>query len=180
MGSSLAISWQYSAQQYDSIQVGNLQHCAIIVIGTVELNLLAGSTLVLHNIRHVPYPELSIALISVGQLDEDDIGDDISWGRCTLHKGNLLLAWGLKVHSLYLLYATLRSGDLFLVDIPMSSLWQGRLAIWAKPTPHTYLEPTIFQNYPSLTTNSTRCASTTIKPQSHTWGPCQESRDSSI
>ena len=39
---------------------------------------------------------------------------------------NLLLARGLKVHSLYPLYVTLREGHLFLVDIPMSSLWHGR------------------------------------------------------
>ena len=31
------------------------------------------------------------------------------------------------VHSLYPLYVTLREGDLFLVDIPVSSLWHGRL-----------------------------------------------------
>ena len=45
----------------------------------------------------------------------------------TLHKGNLLLARGPKVHSLYPLYVTLKEGDLFLVDIRVSSLWHGRL-----------------------------------------------------
>ena len=45
------------------VRVGNSQHCAIIGIGTVELNLPGGSTLVLHNVRHVP--ELSSPLISV-------------------------------------------------------------------------------------------------------------------
>ena len=47
------------------------KHCAIIGIGTVELNLPGGSTLVLHNVRHVP--KLSRPLISVGQLDEERI-----------------------------------------------------------------------------------------------------------
>ena len=44
-----------------------------------------------------------------------------------LHKGNLLVARGPKVHSLYPLYVTLKHGDLFLADIPLSSLWHGRL-----------------------------------------------------
>ena len=44
-----------------------------------------------------------------------------------LHKGNLLLARGPKVHFLYPLYITLREGDLFLFDIPVSSLWHRRL-----------------------------------------------------
>ena len=51
---------------------------AIIGIGTVELNLPGGSTLVLHDIRHVP--ELSRPLISVGQLDEVGIRVGFSSG----------------------------------------------------------------------------------------------------
>ena len=54
--------WQYLARHSDSVRVGNSQHCAIIGVGTVELNLLgttrahhcimtpSGSTLVLHNV----------------------------------------------------------------------------------------------------------------------------------
>ena len=41
---------QYSAQHTDSVRVGNSHHCAIIGIGTIELNLRGGSTLVLHNV----------------------------------------------------------------------------------------------------------------------------------
>ena len=55
---------------------------AIIGIGTVELNLPGGSTLVLHNVRHVP--ELSSPLISVRQLDETAIRDGFSSGGWTL------------------------------------------------------------------------------------------------
>ena len=114
---------QYSDRHSDSVRVGNSQHCAVIGIGTIELNLPGGSTLVLHNVRHVP--ELSRPLISVGQLDEAGIHAGFSSGGWTLHRGNLLLARGPKVHSLYPLYVTLREGDLFLVDIPVSSLWHG-------------------------------------------------------
>ena len=37
---------QYANQHSDSVRVGNSQHCAIIRIGTVELNLPGGSTLI--------------------------------------------------------------------------------------------------------------------------------------
>ena len=84
----------------------------------IELKLQGGSTLVLHNVQHVP--KFSRPFISIGQLDEDGMAS-----VCTLHKGNLLLARGPKVHSLYPLYVTLREGDLFLEEIPVSSLWHG-------------------------------------------------------
>ena len=83
-------------------------------MGIVELNLSGGSTLVLHTVRHVP--ELSKPLISVGKSEEDGIRARFSSGGWTLHKGNLLLARGLKVNFLYPLYVTLRERDLFLVD----------------------------------------------------------------
>ena len=46
---------QYLDRHYDSVWVGNSHHCAIIGIGTIELNLSGGSTLVLHNVRYVPW-----------------------------------------------------------------------------------------------------------------------------
>ena len=52
-------------------------------------------------------------MISVGQLDEAGIRVGFSSGGWTLNRGNLLLARGPKVHSLYPLYVTLREGDLF-------------------------------------------------------------------
>ena len=88
------------------------------------------STLVLHDVRHVP--ELTWSLISVGQLDEVGFRASFSFGGWTLHKGNLLLTHAPKTHSLYPLYVTLRQGDLFLVDIPVSSLWYGRLGHLSK------------------------------------------------
>ena len=114
---------QYSARHSDIVRVRNSQHYTIIGIGIVKLNLLGGSTLLLHNVRHVS--ELSRLLILVGQLDEDGIRAGFSSGGWKLHKGNLLLARGPKVHSLYPLYVSLKEGDLFLVDIPVSSLCHG-------------------------------------------------------
>ena len=83
------------------------------------LNLPDDSTLVLYNVRHLL--ELTRPLILVGQLDEEDIRADFSSRGWTLYRGNLLLARGPKVHSLYPLYVTLREGDLFLVDTLVSS-----------------------------------------------------------
>ena len=71
-------------------------------------------------------------MILVGQLNEADIRAGFSSRGWTLHRGNLLLARGPKVHPLYPLYVTLREGDLFLVDIPVSSLWHGRLGHLSK------------------------------------------------
>jgi ATP-binding cassette subfamily B (MDR/TAP) protein 1 len=58
----------YTARTLDPVRVRNSQHCAVISMDTVELNLPGSSTIVLHNVRHVP--ELTWSLISVGQLDE--------------------------------------------------------------------------------------------------------------
>ena len=89
-------------------------------MGTKELNLPGVSTLVLYNVGHVL--ELSRPLITVGQLDEENIRVGFSLEGWTIHKGNLLLVQGPNIHSLYPLYVTLREGDLFLVDILVSSL----------------------------------------------------------
>jgi hypothetical protein len=113
----------YTARTFDPVRVGNSQHCAVIGIGTVELNIPGGSTIVLHDVRHVP--ELTRSLISVGQLDEAGFQINFSSRGWSLHKGNLLLACGPRIHFLYPLYVTLKEGDLFVVDIPVSLLWHG-------------------------------------------------------
>jgi hypothetical protein len=120
----------YTARNFDLVRVGNSQHCAVIIIGTVELNLPGGSMIVLHDVRHVP--ELTRSLISVGQLDEAGFRTIFSSGRWGIHKGNLLLACGPRIHFLYPLYVTLKEGDLFVVDIPVSSLWHIRLGHLSK------------------------------------------------
>ena len=86
--------------------------------------------LVLHDMRH--FPDLRRSLILVGQLVEAGIRVIFSFGGWSLHRGNLLLARGTKVHSLYPLYVTLRESRLFLVDLPVSSLWHGRIGHLSK------------------------------------------------
>ena len=150
---------QYSDRHSDSVRVGNSQRCAIIGIGIVELNLPGGSTLVLHNVRHVL--ELSRPLIKVGQLDEDGIRAGFSSGGSMLHKRNLLLAQGPKVHSLYPLYVTLREGDIFFIDIPCHRYGTDDSDISARPAPRTFPEPVTSPNSPSRITNSSNISCTT-------------------
>jgi hypothetical protein len=93
-------------------------------------HVFTGSTIVLHDVRHVP--ELTRSLISVGQLEEADFRTSFSSGGWSIHKGNLLLAHGPRIQSLYPLYVTLCEGDLFVIDISVSSLWHGRLGHLSK------------------------------------------------
>jgi hypothetical protein len=93
--------------------------------GTVELNLPGVSMIVLHDVRHVS--ELTWSLILVGQLNKACFRTNFSSGGWSIHKWNLLLARGPRIHFLYPLYVTLREGDVFVVDIPVSSLWHKRL-----------------------------------------------------
>jgi hypothetical protein len=95
----------YTARSFDHVRVENSQHCVVIGIGTVELNLPGGSTIVLHDVWHVP--ELSRSLISVGQLDEAGFPNSFLSRGWSIHKGNLLLARCPRIHTLYLLYVTL-------------------------------------------------------------------------
>ena len=44
----------YTARDFEPVRVGNSQHCAVIGIGSIELNLPKGCTLVLHDVQHVP------------------------------------------------------------------------------------------------------------------------------
>ena len=129
----------------------------LIGIGTVELNLPGGSTLVLHNVRHVP--ELSRPLISVRQLDEVGICAGFSSGVWTLHRGNLLLARGPMVHSLYTLYVTLRGVTYFWWISLCHRYGTDDLETSARPASRTYPEPDTSRNSPSRTISSVSISS---------------------
>jgi hypothetical protein len=88
----------YTTQSLDPVHIGNSQHCAVIGIGIVELNLPGGSTIILHDVRHVS--DLTRSLISAGQLNEADFRTRFSSGEWSIHKGNLLLARGARIQSL--------------------------------------------------------------------------------
>ena len=60
----------------NSEQVNNSQHFSIADIGIIGLNLVGGSTLVLHNVCYIP--KLILLLILVGQLGEAGIRVDFS------------------------------------------------------------------------------------------------------
>ena len=117
--------WQYMAQNLDSVRVDNSQHCAVVGIDTIELNLMVGFIVVLHDVWHVP--KLTSPPILVGQLDDDgSMSSSYQEGGHSIEETTYLLQ-GTKVHSLYPLYVALKDDDLFLVDIPVSSLWHGWL-----------------------------------------------------
>ena len=130
----LSSSWKFTALCYNRNRHHN------------SLNLPGDSTLVLHNDRHIP--ELSRPLISVGQLDEADIRAGFSSGGWTLHRGNLLLARGPKVHSLYPLCHPYGTND---------------LDTSARSVSRTYPEPVTSRNSPSQIISFVSIASTANK-----------------
>jgi hypothetical protein len=54
------------------------------------------------------------------------------FSRLGLYKGNLLLARGPRIHSLYPLYVMLREGDLFVVDRRLGHLSKTRITYLSK------------------------------------------------
>ena len=53
-------------------------------------------------------------------------------GRWSHHRENLQTACGPKVHLVYPLYITLRESRIFMVDLPESSPWHGKLGHLSK------------------------------------------------
>jgi hypothetical protein len=103
----------------------------------------------------------------VGQLDEAGFQTNFLSGGWTIHKGNLLLARGPRIHFMYPLYVTLKEGDLFFVDITASSLWYGTLGHLSK-TGITYLSKAGYiPKLSSPTISSVSIASTASKWRPH-------------
>ena len=81
--------------------------------------------LVIEKVRHVP--SLTRNLISVGQLD--DLGYKVDFVNQSWHisKGNLVLARGAKVGSLYPMYDSSRNDLLSVTELPNIAMWHSRL-----------------------------------------------------
>ena len=89
-----------------SARLGESYECDIVGIGDITMVMASGATFSIHNICHA-VPSLTCSLILVGCLD--DFGYKIifhqQYSRIT--KGNVLIANGSKVCSLYpLIYLT--------------------------------------------------------------------------
>ena len=78
----------------------NSQHCVVIGIGVVYLNLPRGSTLVLHDAWH--FSNLRQSVVSIRQINKVGFRSRFLSRGCLIHKGNLLHGRGSKVHTMYL------------------------------------------------------------------------------
>ena len=94
--------------------------------------------------------------------------------RVDIHRGNLLLARGPKVYSLYPLYVTLREGDLFLVDILFHLYGMDDSNTSTRPTSRIYLELDTSPKSPSPITISASVVNMASRLQPHTGRHHQE------
>ena len=79
--------------------MGNGGEVKVFGVDTICLKTNTGSTLVLQNVKHAPY--ISLNLISIGQLDDDDYRNDLCNRQWKLTKNSLILARGIKHSNLY-------------------------------------------------------------------------------
>ena len=87
-----------------TITLGKTFACDIIGIGDIPMVLSNGMRFVVENVCHVPC--LTRNLISIPQLD--DLGYKVTFSQSSwkISKGNILVAHGIKVGSLYPLYVS--------------------------------------------------------------------------
>ena len=90
---------RYEAKPLGTVRLGDSHHCDVIDIGDVMVQFFDGSQFTVPNVRHVP--KLTRSLLSVGQLD--NIGFKVIFAAQSFHitKGNMVIAKGNKVGSLY-------------------------------------------------------------------------------
>ena len=106
----------YEARNVGTVALGDSYECEIAGIGNISMILPNGSHFVIRNVNHVP--KLTRNLISIRQLD--DIGYKFSFGQQSwkICKGNLLLASGSKLQSLYPLYVSCKNSLLSVTKLP--------------------------------------------------------------
>ena len=107
------------------VTLGNSFACDIVGIGDIPMVLSNGMRFVIENVHHVPC--LIRNLISIPQSDDLRYKVTFSQSSWKINKGNILVAYGIKVGSLYPLYVS--SKDIVLSDIeqPSVSLWHSWL-----------------------------------------------------
>ena len=99
-----------------TVTLGNSFACDIVGIGDIPMVLSNGMRFVVENVRHVPC--LTRNLISIPQLD--DLGYKVTFSQLSwkISKGNILVAHGIKVGSLYPLYVSSRDIVLSVTEQP--------------------------------------------------------------
>ena len=121
-------SWfhDYDASHTGTVRIADGSSMQIHGIGDIHLAMPNSTTFVLQRVRHVP--ALAKSLISVGQLDS--LGFNVSFGDggWKLTKGNLVLAKGAKMNTLYsLCVASVVDHIVGITKQSPASLWHQRL-----------------------------------------------------
>lgn len=76
------------------MKMGNCVTSKIVGIGVIMLMTNTGHKLVLKELRYVP--DMHLNLISVGKLDDAELGNHFGGGKWKLTKGSMIVARGKK------------------------------------------------------------------------------------
>ena len=115
----------YEAKSLGKVRLGDSHQCDVIGIGDISMHFSDGSHLTIKDVRHVP--QLTRSLMSVGQLDDNGYKVIFASQSFRITKGNMIVAKGNKVGSLYPLFVHKKEHFLAITDQPMTSIWHGRL-----------------------------------------------------
>ena len=94
-------------------------------IGDVVLKTTLGTTWTLKSVRLIP--DLTRMLLSIGQLDDQGYNVNFGNGQWKVVKGNLVIAKGKKVGTLYMLNTPSVGANAVTSEINPSTLWHQRL-----------------------------------------------------
>ena len=141
---------RYEAKSLGTVRLGDSHQCDVIGIGDVMVQFSDGSQFTIQNVRHVL--ELTRSLMSVGQLD--NIGFKVIFASQSFRitKGNMVIAKGNKVGSLYPLVVHQKEHLLTVTKQPMTCIWHGRLGHMSRTGMETlshfgYLPMLSFSNF---------------------------------
>ena len=116
----------YNPSDYGRVHLGNNHFCKIIGVGDVQIRTKDGQDILLKQVRHIP--EMCMNLISVGRLVDDGCFTTFGNNRWKISKGEMVMARGPKIGTLYILKATTEKSNLALSKEEISAdLWHKRL-----------------------------------------------------
>ncbi|MCO5561711.1 hypothetical protein L7F22_015334 [Adiantum nelumboides] len=113
-----------------SVALGDSYARDIMGVTDIAMVMANGVCFVIHNVGHVPSLTRNLSL--VGRLD--DLGYKVTFFQQSWHiaKGNLMVAQGSKVGSLYHLYVSAKNNVLSVNELPTVALWHSRLGHMSK------------------------------------------------
>eukprot|EP00253_Pinus_taeda_P004912 PITA_04912 len=137
------------------VYMGNDVTCNIVGIGSIQLQMVDGTTKILTDVRHVP--ELRKNLISLGALDTYGYKIVIQGGVMKIYKGILLVMKAKKVGNLFQLEGRIGSDHVSTVSKHDSSsirLWHQR-KVWVYMLKRKSNVFTVFKQFRALVENIT-------------------------